>query len=128
MDKQKIVNDIKNSLMYIFQWVYILISIVLAIFLVSTIYKILYCLTTATPIDIETSAFSTLSSVILVIVGVELCELIISRDYRLMLDVLIFALARKIIIKPEFGKEYMASYLVLIIFLLLRKYLFVKTE
>ena len=52
MDKQKIVNDIKNSLMYIFQWVYILISIVLAIFLVSTIYKILYCLTTATPIDI----------------------------------------------------------------------------
>jgi hypothetical protein len=44
-----------------------------------------------------------------------------------MLDVLIFALARRII-KPEFGKEYMASYLVLIIFLLLRKYLFVKTE
>jgi len=128
MDTQKIVNDIKNYLMYIFQWVYILISIVLAIFLVSTIYKILYCLTTAIPIDIETSTFSTLSSVILVIVGIELCKLIISRDYRLMLDVLIFALARKIIIKPEFGKEYMVGYLVLIIFLLLRKYLFVKTE
>jgi hypothetical protein len=101
---------------------------VLAIFLVSTIYKILYCLITAIPIDIETSAFSTLSSVILVIVGIELCELIISRDYRLMLDVLIFALARKIITKPEFGKEYMVVYFVLIIFLLLRKHLFVKTE
>jgi len=88
---------------------------VLAIFLVSTIYIILYCLITATSIDIETSAFFTLSSVILVIVGVELCKPIISRDYRLMLDVLIFALARRII-KPKFGKEYMVGYFVLIIF------------
>lgn len=104
MNNFKIVNDIKKLLMYIFQWIYILISVVLGIFLISMIYKILYSLVAAIPIEIELSTFSVLSSIILVIVGVELCELVISRDYRLMLDVLIFALARKIIIKPEFGK------------------------
>ncbi len=128
MDKQKIVNRIKELLMYIFQWVYILISVVLGVFIVSTIYKILCCLLTSVPIEIETQTFSALSSIILIVVGVELCELIISRDYRLMIDVLIFALARKMIIRPEFGKEYMIGYLVLIIFLLLRRYIFAKTE
>ncbi len=76
MNNFKIVNDIKKLLMYIFQWIYILISVVLGIFLISMIYKILYSLVAAIPIEIELSTFSVLSSIILVIVGVELCELV----------------------------------------------------
>lgn len=117
-------NVLRNITQKLFKWLYLIISLLVVIYILWILFQIIYSVVTTGQVNIEQQIFSFLSTVILVVVGIELGELVVIRDYRLLLDILVFAIARKIIIKPEFAIEYAIAYLALIIFILTKKFVF----
>ncbi|MCS7228231.1 MAG: hypothetical protein NZ839_04635 [Endomicrobia bacterium] len=120
-------NILENIISKLFKWLYLIISLLVVIYIVWFLFKVVYNIIFIGEVNIEQQIFSFLSTVILIIVGVELGELVYARDYRLLMDILIFAIARKIIIKPEFTLEYAIAYLALIVFMLIKKFIFTET-
>ncbi len=100
-----------------------LVSLILLLYLIYNIGWVIYSLFILGNVNIETQVFNFLSSIILIVVGIELAELILVRDYTVLVDVLLFAISRKILIKPEFTPYNIIGYLVIIIFILVRRFL-----
>lgn len=121
MQSERVLQNITHKL---FKWLYLIISLLVIIYILWILYQIVYSIITTGQVNVEQQIFSFLSTVILVVVGIELGELVFARDYRLLLDILVFAIARKIIIKPEFAIEYAIAYLALIVFILIKKFVF----
>lgn len=117
-------NVLHHIIMSVFRWLYLVISLLIITYILWTLLQIIYNTIFAGMINVEQQIFSFLSTTILIIVGLELGELVYARDYKLLVDILIFAIARKIIIKPEFNIEYTLAYFVLLAFILVRRFVF----
>lgn len=118
------IEKIKKILIQVFSFIYVIIGIFMCIYLLFIIFRIISGIVSNVNYNVETEVFSFLSTIILIIVGVELGELVVARDYKLLIDILMFAIARKILIRPEFTLEYSIGYLAIIVFVLMRKYVF----